>query len=164
MRFGWFARLPLPRSLRDMGEAFRQFGRDWPRTVGAFATTLASHWCYYLSFCFAALALRGVSQPAPAFWDVFSVMPIENTLTALPISLAGIGLRESLFQSLLHDLSGVPPAVGALIGSLGFSMKALWSLPGAVVFVGYRLLRRATRPEVAAEPDLSAPMDEALVP
>ena len=164
MRFGWLARLPLPRSLRDLGEAFRQFGRDWPRTVGAFATTLASHWCYYVSFCFAALALRGVSQPAPAFWDVFSVMPIENTLTALPISLAGIGLRESLFESLLHSLSGVPPAVGALIGSLGFSMKALWSLPGAAVFLGYRLVGRASRPHTVEDAELSTPMDKALAP
>ena len=164
VRFRWFAGLRLPRSLRDMGEAFRQFGRDWPRTVGAFATTLASHWCYYLSFCFAALALRGVGHPAPGFWDVFSVMPIENTLTALPISLAGIGLRESLFQNLLHSLSGVSPAVGALIGSLGFSMKALWSLPGAAVFLGYRLLGRVARPDAAAEAELSPPMDKALAP
>ena len=164
LRFRWFARLRLPRWLRDMSEAFRQFGQDWPRTAGAFATTLASHWCYYLSFCFAALALREVSQPAPGFWDVFSVMPIENTLTALPISLAGIGLRESLLQNLLHGLSGVPPAVGALIGSLGFSMKALWSVPGAAVFVGYRLLGRAGRSEAASNAELSQPMNKALTP
>ena len=164
VRFGVVARLPLPRWLRDMGEAFRQFSRDWPRTAGAFATTLASHGCYYTSFCFAALALRGVSQPAPGFWDVFSVMPIENTLTALPISLAGIGLRESLFQNLLHGLSSVPPAVGALIGSLGFGMKVIWSLPGAAVFLGYRLLGRAARSGQPAERELPPSMDKALTP
>ena len=163
-RFGVFARLPLPRWMRDMGGAFRQFGKDWKRTAGAFVTTLVSHVCYYTSFCFAAMALRRVGSPAAGFWDVFSVMPIENTLTALPISMAGIGLRESLFQNLLHDLSGVPPAVGALIGSLGFAMKALWSLPGAVVFVGYRLLGK-TKPGIAATTagEGLPPVDEAVL-
>ena len=161
-RSGVFARLPLPRWVREMGGAFQQFGRDWRRTAGAFATTLASHMCYYTSFCCAAMALRGVGGPAAGFWDVFSVMPIENTLTALPISMAGIGLRESLFQNLLHDLSGTPPAVGALVGSLGFAMKALWSLPGAVVFVGYRLVGREARVPVPADEELPR-ADKALV-
>ncbi len=161
-RSGAFARLPLPRWVRDTGGAFQQFGRDWRRTTAAFATTLASHVCYYTSFCCAAMALRGTGSPAAGFWDVFSVMPIENTLTALPISLAGIGLRETLFQNLLHGLSGVPPATGALIGSLGFGMKALWSLPGAVVFLGYRLVGRAPRVQAPADEALP-PLDKALV-
>ena len=77
-------------------------------------------------------------------------MPIENTLTALPVSFAGVGLRESLFQHLLHDLAGVDPGVGALIGSLGFATKALWALPGAAVFIFYGLARRKRRRGEAA--------------
>ena len=42
---------------------------------------------------------------------MLSIMPIVNTLTALPISFAGIGVRESLFQVLLHDLCRAPEAV-----------------------------------------------------
>ena len=77
--------------------------------------------------------------------DVFSIMPIENTLTALPVSFAGVGLRESLFQTLLHNLAGTDPGVGALIGSLGFLTKALWARPGAVVFLAYGLAARRRR-------------------
>ena len=111
----------------------------------AFATTLLSHFCYYASFCLAARSLHGVPPPAPAMGDVFSIMPIENTLTAMPVSLAGIGLRESLFQSLLHDLAGVDAGVGALIGSLGFAIKALWALPGAAIFILYGVAGRKRR-------------------
>ncbi len=68
-------------------------------------------------------------------------MPIVNTLTALPISLAGIGIRESLFQVLLHDLCGIPAGVGAAIGSLGFAMRAVWGLPGGVLLLRYRRSR-----------------------
>ncbi len=144
----------VPQRVREMANAFRQFAKDWRGTLGAFATTLASHACYYGSFCCAALALGHLSRPAPGFRDVFDIMPIENTLTALPISFAGIGLRESLFQTLLHDLAGVPPAVGALIGAAGFSMKLLWSLPGAFVFLGHRLGRKPAAP---AKPDSRPP-------
>ena len=143
---------PVPRRLREFADAFRQFGTDWRGTLGAFATTLASHLCYYTSFCCAALALGHLSRPAPTFGDVFAIMPIENTLTALPISFAGIGLRESLFQTLLHDLAGVPTAVGALIGAAGFSLKLLWSLPGAFVFLGHRLGRDTASPASADNP------------
>ena len=141
---------PVPQKVRELADAFRQFAKDWRGTLGAFGLTLASHVCYYTSFGCAALALGHLSHPAPTFGDVFDIMPVENTLTALPISFAGIGLREGLFQTLLHDLAGVPPAVGALIGAAGFSMKLLWSLPGAFVFLTYRLAGRTVAP---ATPD-----------
>ena len=140
----------VPQRLHELADAFRQFAKDWRGTLGAFGTTLASHVCYYTSFGCAALALGHLSRPAPTFGDVFAIMPIENTLTALPISFAGIGLRESLFQTLLHDLAGVPTAVGALIGAAGFSLKLLWSLPGAFVFLGHRLGRKTAG---SASPD-----------
>ncbi len=143
-------RWPVPHRVRDLADAFRQFAKDRRGTLGAFATTLASHACYYTSFGCAALALGHLSHPAPTFGDVFAIMPVENTLTALPISFAGIGLRESLFQTLLHDLAGVPAAVGALIGAAGFGMKLLWSLPGAFVFLTHRLTGKTAAP---ASPD-----------
>ncbi len=144
---GWPKSWPVPASVEKIAGACRQFSRARSRTGIAFATTLLSHACYYTSFCCAARALVGPT--GPTFGSVFSIMPIENTLTALPISFAGIGLRESLFQTLLHDLAGVAPAVGALIGSAGFGMKMLWSLPGLFVFFTLRLAERKRVPTVA---------------
>ncbi len=140
-RAGWLDRPGVPKILHDFGTALGQFSKDWPRTLMAFGTTLLSHGCYYASFCLVARALPG----GPTMGEVFSLMPIENTLTAMPVSFAGVGLRESLFQSLLHDLAGIDPGVGALVGSLGFLMKALWALPGAVVFAVYGLANRRSR-------------------
>ena len=144
---------PVPKTLREMADAFRQFTRHRRGTALAFVTTLLAHGCYYTSFCCAARALEHLGTGNPLFWDVFSVMPIENTLTALPISFAGIGLRESILQTLLHDLAGVPSGVGALIGSTGFGMKVLWSLPGAVVFLTHRrTARRAVNASGGSRP------------
>jgi uncharacterized protein (TIRG00374 family) len=131
----------LPARITQVLGALRRFGADWKRSLAAFATTLVAHGLYYVTFCCAAHALtRG---GAPSFRDVFSIMPIVNTLVALPISLGGIGVRESLFQVLLLNLTGTPQAVGALIGTVGFSIQALWAaIPGGAAFIGYRWFSR----------------------
>ena len=147
----------LPATLRQMLTALRRYGTDWQRTLAAFGTTLIAHGFYYVTFCCAAHALtRG---GPPSFSDVFSIMPIVNTLVALPISLGGIGLRESLFQVLLHDLTGTPEGVGALIGTVGFSIQAAWAaLPGALAFIAYRWLSKtAAGEEIGYSPDAGAP-------
>lgn len=114
--------------------------------IEALANTLLAHMAYFVTFYCAARALGAFAGPNAGawhgFWDMFCIMPIVNTLTGLPISFAGIGIRESLFQVLLRDLCGIPGGVGAAIGSLGFAMRAVWGLPGAVLLLRYRRSRR----------------------
>jgi uncharacterized membrane protein YbhN (UPF0104 family) len=135
--------------LRDIGTTFRAYRRHWPRLIQALANTIAAHIFYFLTFYCAARALGAFSGPGGTpwrgIWDVFSIMPIVNTLTALPISLAGIGIRETLFQVLLKDLCGIHAGVGAAIGSLGFAMRAVWGLPGGVLLMRYRASERHPR-------------------
>jgi hypothetical protein len=128
--------------LLEIRDIFRAYRRHWPRMIHALLNTLAAHGFYFLTFYCAARALGAFDNPGgrawQGLWDVFCVMPIVNTLTALPISLAGIGIRESLFQVLLNDLCGIAPGVGAATGSLGFAMRAVWSLPGGILLLRYR--------------------------
>jgi uncharacterized protein (TIRG00374 family) len=128
--------------LRDIRTTFRAYRRHWPQLIQALLNTLLAHMLYFVTFYCAARALGAFDGPAASpwhgFWDLFSIMPIVNTLTALPISFAGIGIRESLFQVLLNDLCQIPAGVGAAIGSLGFAMRALWGLPGGILLLRYR--------------------------
>ena len=55
--------------------------------------------------------------PVPVL-DFFAVLPIERTISSLPISFGGAGWREIVLQILLHNLAGVPEGVANLIGSL----------------------------------------------
>jgi hypothetical protein len=132
----------LESKLREIGGTFQAYRRHWPRLIEALLNTLLAHFLYFLTFYCAGRALGVLDGPAPGpwrgFWDIFSIMPIVNTLTALPISFAGIGIRESLFQVLLSDLCGVPGGVAAAIGSVGFAMRAVWGIPGGFLLLRYR--------------------------
>ncbi len=145
-RLPWLSMLErhprVEEKLRETAEAFRAYRRHWPKMIQALLNTVVAHFFYFLTFYCAARALGAFGGPGDStwrsLWDVFCIMPIVNTLTALPISFAGIGLRESLFQVLLNDLCGVAPGVGAAIGSLGFAMRVVWGIPGGFLLLRYR--------------------------
>ena len=65
-------------------------------------------------------------------------MPIERTVSSLPISLAGIGWREKVLQVLLSNLCNVDQSVAALIGSMSFLVILLCCVPGGIVYFFYK--------------------------
>jgi hypothetical protein len=69
-------------------------------------------------------------------------MPLVNTVTSVPISFGGAGVRETLFQQLLGNLAHVPEAIAAFSASLGFAIQASWGLLGAAVYLLSRKLSR----------------------
>ncbi len=66
---------------------------------------------------------------------MLSIMPLVNTVTSVPVSFGGAGVRETLFQQLLGNLAHVPAAIAALSASLGFAIQASWGLLGAAVYL-----------------------------
>ena len=135
-----FVALHLADIFGEIRDVLRCYLIKWKRTAMVFSLTVMAHLFYFGTFYCTGRALQGSAMAhAPSLGEMFSVMPIVNTLTALPISFAGIGVRESLFQVLLHDLCRTPEAVGVLIGALGFIIRLLWGLPGAAAFLCYRM-------------------------
>jgi hypothetical protein len=88
--------------------------------------------------------------------DFFAIMPVERTISALPISFAGIGLREKVLQIMLNGLCGVPEAKAILIGSLSFVIILVCCLPGAFIYLFYK-------PSGAAERVKLREMEEEVV-
>jgi uncharacterized membrane protein YbhN (UPF0104 family) len=97
----------------------------------ALVTTMAAHLCYAGSFYFSGEAFVSLGTTASGV-DMLVITPIVNTFTSLPISVSGIGVRESLFQLFLHDLCGVPLGAAVLVGSIGFAIRAVWALLGCL--------------------------------
>ncbi len=85
--------------------------------------SLAAHFfCYYFSSR-AFDAGLGVGQ-------VFSIMPVVDTLTTLPVALYGVGLREALFSELLGTFFGISAAMATMVSLGGFGAQALVALSG----------------------------------
>src|SRR5881398_3159746 len=120
--------------LIEIFAAYHLYARHWRASLVAFGASIIAHLATFTAFLFAAYALR-VWVP---LLDFFSIMPVERTISALPISFAGIGLREKVLQIMLNGLCGVPEAKAILIGSLSFLIILVCCLPGAIVYLFYK--------------------------
>jgi len=128
------ASMPGHAAILDTARAFSVYARDWKAVVAAILISLPLNLFIFCGAIFAATAFPG--NPGPA--AMTSVIPIVNTISAMPISLAGIGVREKLFSSMLHSLYGTPEDLGVLISITGFAIMVCWSLIGGVVSLLYR--------------------------
>lgn len=135
--FGWVHYLPKWTPLRgrivEVSAACHMYAKGWRQTIWAFLVSFPLFAMFFITFYCAARAFTDKL----GLVDVFSVLPIVAVITAIPISVSGIGLRESLFVSLLAPF-GVGGAVATLISVTGFLINTLGSLAGGLVFLFYR--------------------------
>jgi uncharacterized membrane protein YbhN (UPF0104 family) len=146
------AHFPGRDKLIEIFAAYHLYAHHWRATLAAFGASVVAHLATFTTFLFAAFAL-GVRVPLVNF---FAIMPVERTISALPISFAGIGLREKILQIMLHGLCGVTEAKAILIGSLSFVIILVCCIPGAFVYLFYK-------PSGAAEHVKLRDMEEEVV-
>jgi uncharacterized protein (TIRG00374 family) len=118
----------------ETSAAYHLYAHHWTATLFAFAASVIAHLATFLTFFLVAC---GFHAGVP-LWDFFAVMPIERTISSLPISFAGVGLREKVFQVMLHGLCNVDEAKAALIGSMSFLVTLLCCVPGGLVYLFYK--------------------------
>ena len=127
-------KFPGREKLIEIAAAYHLYARHWVATLMAFGISLIAHIATFTTFLCVAYAFRAGVHVI----DFFAILPIERTLTALPISFAGVGLREQILQVMLTNLCGVSSAVAKLIGSMGFLIILICSAPGGLVYLFYR--------------------------
>jgi glycosyltransferase 2 family protein len=129
-------RFPGREKLIELSAAYHLYAKHWrATTVALFASAIAHIGTFATFFCVA----HGFRESAHvAVVDFFSIMPIERTISSLPISLAGVGTREFVLQVMLFNLCQVGPATARLIGITGFLVLLLCCLPGGIVYFFYK--------------------------
>jgi len=127
-------RFPGRDRIIELSAAYHLYAHHWRATLLAFGASILAHLSTFATFLFVAYAFRA---RVPLI-DFFAIMPVERTISALPISFAGVGLREKIFQVMLHGLCGVPEAVAVLIGSMSFLVMLACSAPGGLVYFFYK--------------------------
>jgi len=152
---GWIHRLPARMPGRDklaeLALAYNLYGRAWQPTLAAFALSFIAHFAYFAVFYCTGQALRHDGIRMPTFGELCAIMPIVNTLSAMPISLGGLGVREGLFQVFLSRLCGVRPTDAVLISSTGYLLTFFWGLIGGVIYLFYRPTDHARLRDIKTE-------------
>ncbi len=135
-------RFPGREKLIEISAAYHLYARHWRATAGAFAASVVCHLGTFATFLCVAYAFRAAIAPI----DFFAIMPVERTISSLPISFAGVGTREYILQVMLSNLCAVPAgapadywlAAARLIGLTGFTVILLCCLPGGIVYFFYK--------------------------
>ncbi len=128
------ARFPGRDKLIELSASYHLYAHHWRATLAAFGASVIAHLSTFATFLCVAYAFRA----SVGVLDFFAIMPIERTISSLPISFAGVGLREKIFQVMLHGLCGVPEAVAVLIGSMSFLVMLISCAPGGIVYFFYK--------------------------
>ena len=140
--FGLVHRLPAKMPGRDrlaeLSLAYNLYGRAWPTTLLSFCVSVVAHLAYFLTFFCAAQSFAAVGVRSPTYGELCAIMPIVNTITSMPISFGGIGIREGLFEVFLGNLAGVTQAVAVLTSSIGYALTLIWGLFGGLLYIFYR--------------------------
>jgi len=143
-------RLPLRDKLLDLAAAYNHYARAWRSTLAAFVLSIPVHLgSFTASFC-AGMAFSEIAAKATLlhFW---AIMPIINTIAAIPLNIGGTGTRELLFGKLLGDLLGISKATAFDASIMFFMIQVLWGLVGGIVYWFYRPTDHARLRKIKSE-------------
>ena len=126
-----FARWPIMRQIPELYDVYR---KNWRFALGGLAVSFLMLSAYFSSYFCGMRAVGGTAE----YSAVMSAMPVIDAISGMPISIAGVGVREKLFEVLLRDLAGVPPETAVAASLAGFACNVLWAALGALFFLRKR--------------------------
>ncbi len=126
-----FAKFPIMRQVPELYDIYR---KKWPFAVAGLAASFLMLAAYFSTFYCGMRAVGGTAS----YGAVISAMPVIDSISGLPVSIGGVGVREKLFQILMGDLAGVPAATAVAASLAGFACIVFWALVGALFFLRKR--------------------------
>ncbi len=131
----WEGRIPFHARIERLSDALHRNVRDKRANAAAFCLSLPIHAVGLLGQWAVARALH-YSVPIVLMAGITAVIFV---LISIPVSVSGLGVRESLFVLFLGLPGlGVPAAGAFAVSLLGFFLTLFWSLVGGVVYLRYR--------------------------
>jgi len=147
-------KLPGRNFLATISGAYALYGRAWFPTICAILLSILGHAAHYTTFCCAAKAIEDSGPRKPTAVEMYSALPVIETVAALPITPGGLGTREKLFDEMLTPLAELDEGVAPAISVLGYLCIAFWGVVGGICYMFYRpsaTERRAMRAESEAQ-------------
>jgi uncharacterized protein (TIRG00374 family) len=145
---GWLQRLPKYDTLCRMVEACRMYASH-PVVLGK--TTLITVGVHVFSMLSIVCVGKGLGIITDnGMVDYFLYLPIINSVTAIPITISGFGVREGMYVKMFSQV-GVASSAALALSLLGYIAGLFWSLVGANFYLTHR------QEVVAAEQDVAVP-------
>jgi uncharacterized membrane protein YbhN (UPF0104 family) len=117
--------------LRRIPESYDAYRKHWRLSLLGVVVSVVMLLTYFLSFWCGLRAVGGVASAG----SVLSAMPVIDSISSMPVSVAGVGVREKLFEVLMRDLANVTTETAVAASLAGFACNVLWALPGALLFL-----------------------------
>jgi uncharacterized protein (TIRG00374 family) len=128
-------KLPFTHRGAPLFTAYEQSARAVGTNLLALMASLPSHICITLMGYCVIRAMSLPVQPDPV--ATCAIIAIVNMLIALPVSIAGLGVRESLFIMFL-GLLGIDKDHAFAFSITCFALNLVWSLAGGPFYFLYR--------------------------
>jgi uncharacterized protein (TIRG00374 family) len=147
-------KLPGRNFLATISGAYALYGRAWFSTICAILLSVLGHAAHYTTFWCSTKAIEQSGPRKPAAIELYSALPVIETVAALPITPGGLGTREKLFDEILTPLADLEEGVAPSISVLGYLCIAFWGVVGGICYMFYRpsaTERMAMRAETQAQ-------------
>ncbi|MEM1083663.1 MAG: lysylphosphatidylglycerol synthase transmembrane domain-containing protein [Verrucomicrobiota bacterium] len=117
--------------MRKVPELVDIYRKEWKYALIALIAAVVMLPVYYGSFWFGAKAAGSDVAAGP----VMISMPVVDMMAAMPLSIAGVGVREKVFETLMSDLTGMDPGTAVASSLIGFCCTLVWALLGGLLFL-----------------------------
>ncbi len=118
-------------ALQKFVEACDALRRAWRQSLLALAHSLLLFACHFgLFYC----GLRAVGGDAPLV-EFLAAMPVIDAAAGLPVSVSGLGVRETTFEILVGGLTGLAAPLAVAASLAGWLFTTAWGLLGGLLFV-----------------------------
>jgi hypothetical protein len=79
--------------------------------------------------------------------DFLAVLPVVDVVTMMPVSVSGLGVRETVLEELLGQVAGVPGDAAVAVSLVGFGFTLFWVVAGGLaVQLGFLSARNPAGP------------------
>ncbi|GLI33980.1 lysylphosphatidylglycerol synthase transmembrane domain-containing protein [Desulforhabdus amnigena] len=125
MLFLPFHKLPLPPKVHEKLKALLGVFKSWVKKPGAVLQTVVGSLCSWSIAGFLVCCLASALNTGLSWGYAYGVFPLAILAGLVPVTLSGIGTRDSAFVLLLA--SKMPMEEATLVG-LGYTLFAYWLL------------------------------------
>ena len=130
----WLKKLPKYDMLERMVNAYRVYVSHPGVLAQTVVQSVGVH--FFAMFSIVCVA-KGLNITAASLVDYFLFLPIINSLSAVPVSFSGFGVREGMYVGMFAQVH-MPEVQALALSLIGYLATLVWSLVGGIFFLTHR--------------------------